>query len=110
MGILEDVGGRLWISSKKGISRFDPQTETFKNYDAFDGLRSNDFSRSCYQGGRTGEMFFCGIGGITAFRSEDIRANLYVPPVVITGLTIFNKPVPIAADSGTGEPSHMSKP
>ena len=99
MGILEDAGGRLWISSKKGISRFDPQTETFKNYDVFDGLRSNDFSRSCYQRGRKGEMFFCGNGGITAFFPEDIRDDPYVPPVVITSLTIFNKPVPIAADS-----------
>ena len=99
MGILEDAGGRLWISSKKGISRFDPQTETFKNYDVSDGLRSNDFSRSCYQRGRKGEMFFCGSGGITAFFPEDIRDDPYVPPVVITSLTIFNKPVPIAADS-----------
>ena len=30
MGILEDDAGRLWLSTKKGISRFDPQTETFQ--------------------------------------------------------------------------------
>ena len=53
MGILEDTAGRLWISSKKGMSRFDPQTGTFRNYDVSDGLRGNDFSRSCYQRGRT---------------------------------------------------------
>ena len=82
MGILEDAGGRLWISSKKGISRFDPRTETLQDYDVSDGLRSNDFSRSCYRRGRTGEMFFCGNGGVTAFFPEDIRENSFVPPVV----------------------------
>ena len=99
MGILEDAAGRLWISSKKGISRFDPQTRTFKNYDVSDGLRSNDFSRSCYQRGRTGEMFFCGNGGVTAFFPEDIRDNPFVPPVVLTSFKISNKPVPIGAES-----------
>jgi hypothetical protein len=36
-GILEDKAGRLRLSTTKGISRFDPQTETFRNY--FDGPR-----------------------------------------------------------------------
>ena len=99
MGILEDTAGRLWISSKKGISRFDPPTGTFKNYDVSDGVRGNDFSRSCYQRGRKGEMFFCGNEGITTFVPEDIHDNPYVPPVVLTSFTIFNKPVPIGADS-----------
>jgi signal transduction histidine kinase len=95
MGILEDAGGRLWISSKKGISRFDPQTERFRNYDVSDGLRSNDFTRSCHQRGRTGELFFCGIGGVTAFFPEDIRENALVPPVVLTSFRISDQSVPI---------------
>ena len=33
---------------KKGISRFDPQTETFRNYDVSDGLQSDEFSDGCY--------------------------------------------------------------
>ena len=99
MGILEDTAGRLWISSKKGISRFDPATGTFKNYDVSDGVRGNDFSRSCYQRGRKGEMFFCGNEGVTTFVPEDIHDNPYVPPVVLTSFTIFNRPVPIGADS-----------
>ena len=99
MGILEDADGRLWISSKKGISRFDPQSEKFKNYDVSDGLRSNDFTRSCHQRGRTGEMFFCGNGGVTAFFPEDIRENPFVPPVVLTSFKISDESVPIGAGS-----------
>jgi signal transduction histidine kinase/ligand-binding sensor domain-containing protein len=99
MGILEDADGRLWISSKKGISRFDPQSARFKNYDVSDGLRSNDFTRSCHQRGRTGEMFFCGNGGVSAFFPEDIRENPFVPPVVLTSFKIHDKAVPIGGGS-----------
>ena len=100
MGILEDDAGKLWISSKKGLSRFDSQTGTFRNYDVSDGLLSNDFSRSCYQRRRSGEMFFCGSEGVTAFFPEDLRDDPYVPPVVVSSFRIFNNPVPIGGESG----------
>jgi streptogramin lyase len=64
--IREDGVGRLWLSTQKGISRFDPHKETFRNYDVSDGLQSNEFSDGCYQG-RDGEMFFGGSNGLNAF-------------------------------------------
>ena len=90
--------GRLWLSTQKGISRFDPQKGTFRNYDVSDGLQSNEFSTGCYQG-PDGEMFFGGSNGFNAFFPENVRDNPYVPPVVITSFKIFNKPVPIGAKS-----------
>ena len=98
--ILDDRSGRLWIGTKKGISRFDPRTGGFRNYDTSDGLQSNDFAiTSCYEDGPSGEMLFGGSNGITAFFPENIRDNLYVPPVVLTSFKIFNKPVAIGAGS-----------
>ena len=98
-GILEDNLGRLWLSTAKGLSRFDPKTHAFKNYDVSDGLKSNDFSQGCYQQSENGDMFFCASNGITTFFPENIRQNSYVPPVVITAFSIFNRPVPIGANS-----------
>ena len=46
-----------------------------------------------------GEMLFCGSDGITTFFPENVRDNPYVPPVLITSFKIFNKPVPIGAES-----------
>ena len=97
--ILDDRSGRLWLGTKKGISRFDPQRETFRNYDVSDGLQSNEFSQGCYEDSQSGEMLFGGNNGITTFFPENIRDNPYVPPVVLTGFKIFNKPVPIGPDS-----------
>jgi ligand-binding sensor domain-containing protein/signal transduction histidine kinase len=96
--ILEDGVGRLWLSTQKGISRFDPKTETFRNYDVSDGLQSNEFSTGCHQD-PDGEMFFGGNDGFNAFFPENVRDNPYVPPVVITSFKIYNKPVPLAANS-----------
>ena len=97
--ILDDRSGRLWLGTKKGISRFDPHNETFRNYDVFDGLQSNEFSEGCYEDSQSGEMFFGGNNGITTFFPENIRDNLYVPPVVLTSFKIFNQPVPIGPKS-----------
>ncbi len=43
--------------------------------------------------------FFAAANGFHAFLPENVRDNAYVPPVVITSLKIFNKPVPIGAES-----------
>ena len=32
-GVLADDDGRLWLSTNRGLSRFDPRTEEFRNYD-----------------------------------------------------------------------------
>jgi len=96
--IREDGVGRLWLSTQKGISRFDPHKETFRNYDVSDGLQSNEFSDGCYQG-RDGEMFFGGSNGLNAFFPESITDDPFVPPVAITSFKIFNKAVPVGAES-----------
>ena len=86
-GILEDNGGNLWLSTNKGLSRFDPLTGSFQNYDAADGLQSNEFSMFSYFKTRSGEMIFGGVNGVTMFFPEQIMDNSYVPPIVLTSLT-----------------------
>ena len=103
MGILEDKVGRLWLSTKHGISRFDPRTETFRNYDVSDGLQGDEFSAGACIQGFDGEMFFGGSNGFNAFFPENIRDNPYVPPVVITSFKIFNKPVSDRSQVGAYE-------
>lgn len=86
-GILEDNEGRLWLSTNKGISRFNPFTGSFKNYDAADGLQSNEFNMHSYYKAKSGEMYFGGINGISLFFPDQINDNQYVPPVVLTSIT-----------------------
>lgn len=92
-GILEDSFGRLWLSTNKGISCFNPETGKFRNFTESDGLQSNQFNTSSYCRTSSGQMYFGGINGITAFRPELLLDNPHTPPVVITKLELFNKVV-----------------
>ncbi len=98
-GILEDDDGNLWLSTNRGLSRFNPQTETFKNYDVRDGLQGNEFNAGAFYKSASGEMFFGGVYGVSAFYPEKIKDNPYLPPVVLTDFQIFNASVPIGEDS-----------
>jgi len=40
--IVEDDDGSLWIATRAGITRYDPRTRHFANYDAGDGLASSE--------------------------------------------------------------------
>ena len=86
-GILEDSDGKLWLSTNFGISRFDPQTRKFRNFDAGDGLQSNEFNGGAYGHGRNGELYFGGINGLTIFQPSNIKDSPYLPPVALTSLT-----------------------
>lgn len=97
--ILEDNNGHLWLSTNKGLSRFNPHTEVFRNYDARDGLQSNEFNVGAFHKNENGTLFFGGINGLNAFHPDSIKDNSTVPPVLITDFQIFNKAVPIGEDS-----------
>ena len=86
-GILEDGLGYLWLSTNFGISRFDPETKTFQNFDAEDGLQSNEFNSGAYAKGKDGEFYFGGINGLTVFHPLSINKNPYLPQVTLTSIT-----------------------
>ena len=92
-GILEDKLGNLWISTNKGISKFNPQNESFKNYDANDGLQDNEFQELARLKRKSGNMLFGGVNGFNIFDPLQIKDNLNEGETVITGLSIFNRKI-----------------
>ncbi|GGZ24656.1 hybrid sensor histidine kinase/response regulator [Echinicola pacifica] len=94
-GILEDNDGYIWVSTNKGLNKFDPYGGEFKTYDVTDGLQSNEFSELAAFKRHDGEMLFGGVNGFNAFYPEKIRDNPFRPKVAITDFQIFNKSVPL---------------
>lgn len=91
VGILQDEHDQLWLSSNRGLSRFDPVSGDLTNYDVSDGLQANEFTWNCTWESADGELFFGGIDGITSFRPDSIVTNDLPPPVVLTSLEIRDR-------------------
>ncbi|MDT7813945.1 MAG: hypothetical protein QOJ42_3861, partial [Acidobacteriaceae bacterium] len=103
--ILEDQRGLLWMSTNKGVSSFDPRTQKFSNYTVADGLPGPDLTGwgACFKSA-AGEMFFAGFSGVTAFfpdqaAADSVVANAFVPPIVLTDLRLFGRPVTLSPGS-----------
>ncbi|MEO8209621.1 MAG: two-component regulator propeller domain-containing protein [bacterium] len=91
--ILQDDTGNLWLSNFKGISRFNPDNETFTNYGAGDGVQGLEFSIGASYKAEDGKMYFGGINGFNSFYPDSISENKSIPNIVITSFKIFNKEV-----------------
>ncbi|MBU0474226.1 MAG: hypothetical protein KKF62_08680 [Bacteroidetes bacterium] len=96
MGTLEDVNGILWLSTNKGISKFNPNKKTFVNYSINDGLVSNEFniSSACSIGDTI--MCFGGAGGVSYFNHRNMISDTSKPIVILTDLLLFNKKVEVS--------------
>ena len=104
--ILEDRHGDLWLATHNGLSHFSPQTGQFRNYSESDGLPGNNFNLLGEAACRTpdGEMVFGSSNGVTVFDPDRLSPNPYVPPVVLTDLLLFNKPVRPGGNSPLQKP------
>jgi diguanylate cyclase (GGDEF)-like protein/PAS domain S-box-containing protein len=89
----EDRAGRLWVSTNKGLSRLDPQTAQVENFDLANGLQSLQFHMGAGYQTRDGHLMFGSVDGFYYFDPAKIEADTYAPPVVFTGLRVFNDPV-----------------
>jgi GAF domain-containing protein len=89
----------LWLSTNRGLSRFEPQTESFRNYTHLDGLQSDEFNWQAATLAPDGELFFGGVSGINAFYPDLIGDDPYAPPVHITGLFLANQPAEVGTDA-----------
>jgi len=92
-GILEDNNQNLWLSTNKGISKFDTRNIVFKNFTVEDGLQSNEFNTASYFKSNSGELFFGGVEGLNSFFPSQIKINKHIPPIVITSFKTYDKEV-----------------
>ncbi len=107
-GILPDGRGNLWLSTNKGISRFNTETGSVRNYDALDGLQSDEFSQGAYCRWRNGLLSFGGVGGINTFYPDSIKDNPNPPRVVITKFQVFNTPISLGPYLTRGNSVHLT--
>jgi len=95
-GIVPDKKGNFWMTTNKGLSRFNPHIENiegsaFKNFDLKDGLQGMEFNQGAYYLGKNGDIFIGGENGLNIFNPENIIDNPHVPPIYITSYKRFGR-------------------
>ena len=98
-GILPDDYNNIWLSTNKGICRFNLNTKTLRNFDELDGLQGNEFNYGAYHKNKNGNLVFGGVNGFTAFNPGEIGADGFIPPIAITSLSVRNKHFKVITDS-----------
>lgn len=90
--IVPDRLGKLWMSSNKGIFRFDPVTYEVLVIEKNDGLPGNEFNRSHKFVFPDGRIAFGGIDGYVIFDPADFKQqhDTIPPPIVLTEILINN--------------------
>jgi len=98
-GILADDNNKLWLSTNRGLSQFNPVEKTFENYRAADGLQDDEFNTSSYaKNSATGQLYFGGINGLTVFHPKNLLPDTTQVPVYLTNLKIHNEPVAVGKE------------
>lgn len=91
--IARDRFNNMWFSHNKGLSVYRWKEKTFDHYNQDDGLQSNEFNVGASFVADDGTLFFGGINGITAFRTEQVFTNRNAPAVKITNIKVFDEPL-----------------
>lgn len=97
-GMELDSDGNFWLSTNSGLCQFNPDTGSCRNFNASHGLQSDEFKEGAYLRMRSGAMVFGGPNGFNLFYPSEIELNTHVPPVVMTGFSVFNQPRMVGGD------------
>lgn len=96
-GILEDDAGHLWISTERGLARFNeamPDGEKFRVFHPSDGMQEGEFNRGSFSRSSRGEFFFGGKNGLNAFFPSLVADNPHRPQVVFVSVRKLNATMP----------------
>ncbi len=88
LSIVDDMNGNLWLSSERGILKFNTQTESFEIYSEQSGVDKRYFSEATGLRTAGNEIMFGFDNGIYCFNPSQVRKVNYVPPLVFTRMTV----------------------
>lgn len=93
-GILEDENGFLWLSTNKGLVKYNTENNAFHTYYYSNGLQIGEFSDDAfYKCPYTGNLFFGGIDGLLYLEKERMSEFEYHPDVRFRELKLGVEPV-----------------
>ncbi|TNE56096.1 MAG: hypothetical protein EP338_00590 [Bacteroidetes bacterium] len=83
-GILADKNKALWLSTNKGIARFDLQERKIVNHAALDRLAANEYNQGAYLRSANGFLYFGNINGYNYFDPGSLQNKSKYTRIVFT--------------------------
>ncbi|MCB0586310.1 MAG: response regulator [Phaeodactylibacter sp.] len=105
--VIPDSQGYLWMSTNRGIARFDTEKEQFTLYGQENGVQGFEFNTNAFLQTRSGEIYFGGVNGFNRFYPHQIRQNPHLAPVpLLTNLKVND--LPFREKGYVGAMQHLS--
>ena len=98
--LLQGADGAVWGSTDTGLARVDPATLAIHMFDAADGVHIPTYWANSGAATAAGELAFGGVTGVTVLRPEALRPWHYLPPVVVTRISLNDKDIPAGRYNG----------
>ena len=98
-GICESRYGNLWISTSKGLSRFDIENNLFFNYEGESGFPLEELNYAALLQTRSGEIFVGGIDGFVSFEEADLLKLEHRYEIQFSKLEVNNQEINANDDS-----------
>ena len=94
LSVTGDLLGRIYVTSSRGIDRFEPATRRVTHYSTAEGLSGGELTSAMRD--RNGALWFCTPTGVSRLMPQaEVPASL--PPILIGGLRIAGAVQPVAA-------------
>jgi len=93
LSIIGDNKGKLWLTTENGLSKYDPETGVFQNYDYSDGLPNTKFSEAASIRSRSGKILLGCLNGYVSFDPDKVYNAKFKANIALTNIQIFNKSV-----------------
>ncbi len=88
--LYKDDFNNLWLSSNRGINKFNIQNESIISYDLKDGLQNYEYNLGASFKDKDGTFYFGGISGINIIKPDAVAKNTNIPNIVVTSIEIID--------------------
>jgi len=90
--LTEDLLGRIYVGTDRGVDRLDPERGTLRHFDAANGLIGNEVVSALRDG--EGDLWFATSGGVSKLHPVEDGKPL-APRILITELRAGGAPLPV---------------
>lgn len=108
VGIESDHQAHLWISTERGLVRYDPLVSSVVLYREAHGLQGDRFNFNAHHRSANGTLYFGGDNGFNAFQPHAASILTPAPPVVLTSIATPAHTLSPSEMPGNSEPLELS--